>query len=125
MQFGLNFGLPLRLRTARGLMKEAQSKIKQMNIQEKQLLQAIFLDIENAYSQIDTSYDRYLFSQKEYALAQKLEEGERLRFELGDSTLFLLIQRERMTIESRIDMIKALGDYNYALVNFDIVQAKF
>jgi len=125
MQFGLNFGLPLRLRTARGLLKEAQSKIKQMNIQEKQLLQSIFLDIENAYSQIATSYDRFVFSQKEYALAQKLEEGERLRFELGDSTLFLLIQRERMTIESRIDMIKALGDYNYALVNFDIAQAKF
>lgn len=123
-QAGFNFSLPLRLRMGRALIKQAESKIQQMTYQEKQLIQSIFLDIEDAFSQINTAFDRYVFHKNEYDFASKLEQAEKTRFELGDSTLFLLIQRQRASIESKIDMLKANADYNYALANFDLLQAK-
>lgn len=121
---GLNISLPLRVRTAKGQMQQAEFKIKQLNLKERQLIQNVFLEIEDTASQLQMAYQRYLAAKGEYELALKLEQGERERFELGDSTLFVVIRRQRSRIEANTELIKSTADYFKALFRFKLVQGE-
>ena len=65
---------------------------------------------------VNTSYDRHKAALEEWDAAKQMEQGERLSFTEGESTLFLVIQRERATAEARLQVIDALADYNLARV---------
>lgn len=124
LEAGVNISLPLRVRTAQGRKQQAELKIKQLNLQERQLIQNIFLEIEDAASAVDTAYKRYLAAKQDYELSQKLEEGEKDRFELGDSTLFLVIRRQRATVEANVELIKTIADYHKAKILLKLVQGE-
>jgi len=123
-ELGLNLLLPLRVRTAKGQMQQADLKIKQINIQEKQLLQNVFMEIEDAASQLNTAYDRYLATFNEFKLSKELEDAEKIIFEQGDSTLFVVIRRQRDRVSANIEMIKALSEYYKALAKYQLVQGQ-
>lgn len=121
---GLDISLPLRYRKARGQRRQAKLKIKQLNLQERKLVQNVFLEIEDIASEIDTAFQRYLAAKKDYELSQELEQGEKDKFELGDSTLFLVIRRQRATVEANIELMKSIADYNIAITKFKLVQGE-
>jgi len=123
-ELGLNLLLPLRVRTAKGQMQQADLKIKQINIQEKQLLQNVFMEIEDAASQLNTAYDRYLATFNEYKLSKELEDAEKIIFEQGDSTLFVVIRRQRDRVTANTEMIRALSEYYKALAKYQLVQGQ-
>lgn len=121
---GFEFSLPLRVRAAQGQMQQADLKIQKLNVQERQLIQNVFLEVEDAASEIKTSYQRYLAAKKEYLLAKELERGEKARFDLGDSTLFVVIRRQRSRVEANVQLIQAIADYFKAVVKFRLVQGE-
>lgn len=118
---GVQFSVPIYLRAARGQLQQANFKLDKLNVMERQLLQQIVLEVDDAYSQIQTSYQQYDAAKNEWTLAQAIEDGERKRFDLGDSTLFLLNQRERMTLEALFKVIDLRAQYLQAVANFKIV----
>lgn len=122
IEAGVNISLPLRVRTAGAQKRQAELKIKKFNLEERKLIQNVFLEIEDAASSIQTTYQRYLASKENYELSLKLEQGEKDRFDLGASTLFLVIRRQRARVEANIELIKTIADYQKALVNFNLVQ---
>lgn len=124
MEAGVNISLPLRVRTAQGRKQQAELKIKQLNLNERQLIQNVFLEIEDAASGVDTAYERYLAAKQDYELSQKLENGEKERFELGDSTLFFVIRRQRATVEANVELIKTIADYHKAKTLLKLVQGE-
>lgn len=124
LEAGVNISVPLRVRTAHGQMQQAKLKIKQLNLKERQLIQSVFLEIEDAASAMDTSYQRFLAAQQDYELSLKLEEGEEERFKLGNSTVFLVIRRQRATVEANIELIKTITDYHKARIRFLLVQGE-
>lgn len=125
LELGVNISLPLRIRSAKGKLKQAENLIKQIDIQEKQILQKIFLEIENAASEVNANYKKYLAGQEELKYAFELEKGEYDRFELGDSTLFLVIRRQRARLESQKKLVEIVRDYRTALYSFELLQAVF
>ena len=124
IEAGVNLSLPLRNRAAGGRKQQAELAIKQLNLQERQLIQNVFLEIEDTASALDTSYARYLAAGKGYELSLKLEEGENERFKLGDSTLFLVIRRQRATVGANIELIKTIVDYHKAKYKFKLIQGE-
>jgi outer membrane protein TolC len=62
---------------------------------------------------------------QEVELAQRLEEGERIKFQLGDSTLFLVNQRERATAEARLKLIEIQAEYEQAAATFRAATVQF
>ena len=56
---------------------------------------------------------------QELAVARELEALERDRFQLGDSTQFLVNLRELNTADAAFREIKALADYQKALAEFE------
>lgn len=47
------------------------------------------------------------FLKKEYSLALKVQQGETKKFTEGDSTLFLVNQREQLTTQVKLNWINA------------------
>lgn len=97
---GIDFSVPLFMRQARGAYKASSFKIQEL----EQLQLQTELEIRN---KVRTYYNEALALQQQIGIHmdalrnyQKLFQGERLRFEVGESTLFLLNSRENKVLES-------------------------
>ncbi len=119
---GVTLSIPLRVRTAKGKMEEAELKIKKLNLQERQLIQNIFLELEDIVSKLNTSFQKYQASKNNYQLSVKLEEAEKDRFDLGSSTLFLVIRRQRARVEANVELIKTIAEYQKSKIRFKLLQ---
>lgn len=122
---GVSFTLPLRQRAAEGQIGAALAKIQKVDFDAVNERQRISLEVLDAINAINTSYERYLVAVREVELAQRLEEGERVKFQLGDSTLFLVNQRERATAEARLKLIEIQAEYEQAAAAFRAVTVQF
>lgn len=121
---GVILTVPLRQRTARGLIAAAQFKIQKLDLEQRLLLQQVLLEVDDAVSAINAAYQQYLAARREYELARELEQGERDRFDYGDSTIFLVNQRERLTAEAAVKLLDLEAEYHQAKVNFQAVTAQ-
>lgn len=112
---GFDFSLPLFLRAERG-------RIKQINIQQRQVafdLQQTGREIQNgvvtAYNALK-AYEAQLQIQAQSIVNQQLlVNGEIQKFDLGESTLFLINTRETKLIEMRIKQVEIVTDYQKKL----------
>ncbi len=113
---GVSVVVPLRNRTARGQVELARLKLQKLDLDQKAMLQQILLEVDDTVSELNQAFHRYQAAQQAYQLALQLEQGERTRFELGDSTLFLVNQRERATAEAQVKLIEVQAEYHQAAV---------
>lgn len=116
LKAGVSVVVPLRNRTARGQIEQAKLKLQKLDFDQKALLQQVLLEVEDTASELNMAYQRYEAANQAYQLAKQLEEGERTRFDLGDSTLFLVNQRERLTAEALIKRLELQAEYQQASV---------
>jgi len=121
---GLNLSIPLRVRTAQGLKRQAELNIQSLNLASRELLQNVILQIENASSELEISKQKVKFAKQNLISANQLFEGEAEKFKLGDSTLFLLIRRQRNMAEANIKYHKAFSKYKIAEQSFELIQGK-
>jgi outer membrane protein, heavy metal efflux system len=61
---------------------------------------------------------------EELKAAKQLEEAERARFDLGDSTQFFVNQRELATADAAFREIKSLADYHKARAEYEAATAR-
>ena len=122
---GINFTLPLRQRTADGRISAADLKIQKLEFDLASERQRIATEVLDAVFAINTTYDRYQAALREVELAVRLEQGERDKFNLGDSTLFLVNQRERNTAEARVKLIEIQAEYEQAVATFKAVTVQY
>lgn len=99
-QYGLTVGLPLRLSEGRGEYRKAKLKIMETQLQQnlKQVLvqnkvKAYFNDLVALHKQVQVQENAY----KNYLALQR---GEEMRFQAGESSLFLINSRENKTLEA-------------------------
>ncbi len=118
---GVAMSVPLRQRTARGQIQAFQLKLEKLNFDEKFEKQRIQAEVDDTVSAINTSYERYNATAVEVKKAKDVESGERMRFAAGDSTLFLVNQRERTTLEAQLRMVEIHVEYLQALAAFKAV----
>ncbi len=122
---GLSFTLPLRQRTVDGRLGQASYKLQKIELDMLHERQRISTEVQDAISAINATFERYRLGEQEIVLALKLEEGERTKFQLGDSTLFLVNQRERATAEARVKLIELQAEYEQSVATFRIVTAQY
>jgi len=122
---GASFSLNLRQRTADGQIAQALLKLQKLSLDLANERQRITTEVLDALSAINTTAGRFVRAQAEVDLAIQLEEGERVRFALGDSTLFLVNQRERATAEARVKLIEIQAEYEQAVAAFRAATVQF
>ncbi|MDP3704382.1 MAG: TolC family protein [Legionellaceae bacterium] len=106
-QIGLNFKFPIYQRQARGKILSTTSELKQVLTQKK----FVYEQLTNRLSGLWIALNRYQkqinLIQHELTLATRVANAERRKFHAGDSSLFLVNQREQTSTEVRLNLISS------------------
>jgi outer membrane protein TolC len=110
--------VPLLYRAPQGRIRSAEAALTKLDAQLRLARDRVAADVKDARSALTAARERIGFARKEVEVALRLEQGERQRFELGDSTLLFVNLREQQTAEAKLREIDALLDYHRAVASF-------
>ena len=114
-RFGLELRIPILQRRSRGEVLEAQGKADRFVLMQQYREQQVVVDVDNALSAIERAKERVAAAAESLRLAKTLEEGERFRFSLGATSVLFVNLRERNSVDSESQVIRAKADYQKAL----------
>jgi outer membrane protein TolC len=114
-RFGLELKIPLLQRRSRGEVLEAQAQADRLVLVQKFREQQVVVDVDNALSAIERAKERVAVAAESLKMAKTLEEGERFRFSLGATSVLFVNLRERNSVDSEIQLVRAKADYQKAL----------
>lgn len=124
LRAGVEFSVPLLRRSAKGKLQFAEFRLNELSEQERFLLGLIQTEVSQASIAIEQAMIQVQRTKEQVALAQQVAEGERRRFELGDSSLFLVNTRERQAANAEKDAIDAVQTLMEAWLRYWIVTAQ-
>ncbi|RUR24280.1 TolC family protein [Legionella qingyii] len=104
---GVSFKFPVLQREAKGKLIRTQSELYQIRAEQKFMYEQLKNELTNLYIGIKRIHQQVAFLKKEYHLAFKVQQGETQKFHEGDSTLFLVNQREQATTQVKLNWINA------------------
>ncbi|MEJ7626216.1 MAG: TolC family protein [Ferruginibacter sp.] len=99
-QYGLSFGIPLRLSQGRGEYRIAKLKITETQLKKRQKQVEVETKIKSYFNELITLKTQVAMQEKNYKNFQVLQRGEETRFRAGESSLFLINARENKTLEA-------------------------
>jgi outer membrane protein TolC len=99
-KIGFDFNLPIFMRSARGAYRAAGLKLADNSLVRDQTALAIENKIRNYNNEFNSLKEQVQVFEAAYSNYYALFRGERIRFETGESTLFLLNSRENKLLES-------------------------
>lgn len=115
----LLFNFPIQRRQAKGRETSALARIAQFDQRERFAREQVAAEVRDAYSAVIAAYRRAQVLREEVEVTRQLEDAERVKFELGDSTLFLLNLREQQTFDAALREVSVLNEYFRALALYD------
>ncbi|MCA9815597.1 MAG: TolC family protein [Cyanobacteria bacterium HKST-UBA01] len=118
---GIKMTVPVRQRKARGLIQQAKMELRKLELEEQFLKRKISIEVRDAASELNAAFERFIQAGEEVEKARAVEEGERKRYGLGDSSLFLVNRRERDRAEAEEKRIIVYGLYLKALAAFNTI----
>ncbi len=99
-QYGLSFGIPLRLSQGRGEYRKAKLKITETQLQQYQKQLQVENKVKSCYNELVILKLQIALQEKAYNNFMILQRGEEIRFQAGESSLFLINTRENKTLEA-------------------------
>ena len=113
-RFGVELKIPIFQRKSRGEVLEAQGKAERFVLMQLFREQQVVVDVDNALSAIERAKERVAAAAESLRLAKTLEEGERFRFSMGATSVLFVNLRERNSVDSEHQIIRAKADYQKA-----------
>jgi outer membrane protein TolC len=108
-RYGVSIGVPLRLSEGRGEYRKARLKIEQTELQQLNKRVSLETKLRQYFNEWRQLGQQILLQQQAIASYQQLQRGEEIRFQNGESSLFLINSREQKTIEARQKLIELQG----------------
>ncbi|NJD05684.1 MAG: TolC family protein [Methylococcaceae bacterium] len=119
---GVNIDIPLQRRVAGGRAQVARANLQRLDHERRLAEDRIAAEVRDALSALAAAGRRLELASRQKSAAGQLEDGERTRFELGDSTLLLVNLREiargdaaLLEADAAIALHKAAADFQAAL----------
>ena len=113
-KLGVDFAFPLFLREQRGKLQYARIQFKEFDLERQQSQRTIGTQVNNVYNTLK-AYERQLALQAQTIANQRiLLRAELQKFELGESTIFLINARETKLIDLRIKQESMRASYEKA-----------
>ncbi len=120
---GLQFNFPLRNTTAKANLARARETDKQIQLQNRRLLQNIELEVRNAVQAVETAKMRIEAAKAAREYAEQQYDGEKKKFAAGLSTTFFILQRQTEMSQAQGVELRALADYNKSVAELQRVIA--
>lgn len=99
-RFGVQFGLPLFQREARGEYRAAKIKLADLDYTQQQTQLQIVNKVKASFNELLALQNQVLLYQGNVQNLQKLLKVEETKFEIGESSMFLVNTRETKLLES-------------------------
>jgi HAE1 family hydrophobic/amphiphilic exporter-1 len=122
-RFGVNLNLPLWNRTAQAQLGRALVEGRQIDVQKQRVLQQVEVEVRNALQSVETAKRRVEAAKNSRANAELQLQSEERKFEAGQSTNFLILDRQNALIAARGREVRALVDYNKAVAELQRVMS--
>jgi outer membrane protein TolC len=116
---GLSIQIPIRNRVAQAEMDRALVEQRQAQTRYQRTVNTIIVEVRNAQIALEQSRARIDAAVQGRRLAQETLDAEQKKFQLGASTIFLVIQAQRDLAAARSAEVRALVDFERARVDFD------
>jgi outer membrane protein TolC len=118
---GLELIIPLATRSADGREQAASIKLEKLNLDEVEAIRRILLQVRDAAGEVEATRLRLERALEVYRLAKELEEAERLKFEFGDSSLFMVNSRERSTVSAALKVLEIRNEQAQSVLLLETV----
>ncbi len=112
------FSMPLQFRQARGDQQRFRGALMQLQMQEQFQRENIGAEVQDAVSNLDRSYARFVKAQEEAEIAQRVVQLEKTRFENGGGTILEVNLRELAAADAQRRVVDALTDYYRASADY-------
>ncbi len=117
-EFGMTLQVPLRNRQAQADMTVALLQQRQLRVQLQQQKNTVAQDVRNAEIAVTQARAQVAAAIKATRLQQETLDAEQKKFQLGESTVFLVIQTQRDLATAEGNEVKARSAYAKALTQF-------
>lgn len=112
---GVQLNIPLRNRTAEAALGRSLVESHRIDTQREQLEQLIQVDVRNALQVVRTASSRLRAAAAARSASEQQYGSEQRRFEAGQSTLFLVLERQTQLTTARGNELRAQTDLNKAI----------
>lgn len=119
---GLNIDIPLQQRSASGRAAAAAANVRRLNYDRQLQNERIAAEVNDVFSALAAMRKRLSLSADQLTAAEQLAEGEKTRFDLGESTLLFVNLREiakgdaaLQYAEATASLFKSYADYQAVL----------
>jgi outer membrane protein TolC len=103
-KMGLYFSMPLFLRTERGKLQSTKIKIQDNNLALQQINRDIATNLETTHNELLLLAEQITAQETLARQTELLRNGEQIRFENGESSLFLVNTREMNLVNQRVKL---------------------
>jgi outer membrane protein TolC len=111
--------LPLRNRSAQADNQRSVLLQRQLEAQVQQIKNNALLDVRNTYIALQQNRARVEAAAKARELQQQTFDAEQKKYQLGASTVYLVIQTQRDLVTAQGTELRALADLVEAKANFE------
>ena len=115
----LNVSIPIRNRSAQADNQRAILTQRQLEAQMQQLKNSALLDVRNTFIALEQDRARVDAASKARELQQQTFDAEQKKYQLGASTVYLVIQTQRDLISAQGTELRALTDLVEAKANYE------
>jgi HAE1 family hydrophobic/amphiphilic exporter-1 len=116
-RIGVQISLPLRNRTAEANLGRSLVEGERIGTQRKQLEQTIQVDVRNALQSVRSSEARLRAAVATREANEQQFASEQRKLDVGQSTVFLVLQRQNDLTDSRSQELRAQTDLNKAIAD--------
>ena len=114
----ITVSVPLERRKALGKVRSLRGKLAKLNAKNRFTANKIVAEVQIARAALVAAHEKVRRTDESYRLALQMQGGEKLAFELGESTLFNLNIREKQTAEAAAERAQALLEYLIAQADY-------
>jgi HAE1 family hydrophobic/amphiphilic exporter-1 len=120
---GVQFNFPLRNRTAKAQLGTALETKRQLDLQTRQLMQNIEVQVRNAVQAVETAKMRIDAAAAATRYARQQLEGEEKKFAAGLQIAYFVLDRQNQLSMAQISELQAKADYLKATANLHSVMS--
>lgn len=117
--FGININLPVRNRVAQADAARTEIAQRQSETRYQRVVNTIIVEVRNAQIALEQNRARIEAARKARTLAEQTFNAEQKKYQLGASTIFLVVQAQRDLAAARSVEVRAMVDLANAEVQFD------
>jgi outer membrane protein len=114
---GVSISLPLRNRTAQAQLGRSLVEGQRLTSQREQLEQAIQVEVRNTLQQVKSAAARLRAAAANRSASEQQYESEKRKLDAGQSTVFLVLDRQTALTTARGNELRAQTDLNKAVAD--------